>query len=279
MAFVRQRLRATALARGMSEADLTWVDDAFDPDILTVGFARRFAPYKRATLLLSQPDRLAKLLLDADRPMQLLFAGKAHPADDPGKEIIRQVVQFARRPDVRHRVAFLEDYDIGVARMLYQGCDVWLNTPRRPMEACGTSGEKAALNGALNCSILDGWWDELYDGQQRLGHPVGRDRAPTSTSATSWRRAACSTCSSARSSPSSTRPTRAGPPSRWLSRVRRSLRTLGPEVTASRMVRDYVETMYEPAASPRRGAGRRRATPGPGPWPRGSGGCSRCGRR
>ncbi|HVF13978.1 MAG TPA: alpha-glucan family phosphorylase, partial [Acidimicrobiales bacterium] len=248
VAFVRQRVRTTARARGMSEADLTWVDDAFDPSILTVGFARRFAPYKRATLLLSQPDRLAKLLLDADRPMQLLFAGKAHPADNPGKEIIREVVQFARNPELRHRVAFLEDYDIGVARLLYQGCDVWLNTPVRPMEACGTSGEKAALNGALNCSILDGWWDELYDGLNGWAIPSAemysdrhlRDQLEAGSLFDLFERQIVPLFYEAN-------PGR--PPGRWLSRVRRSLRTLGPEVTASRMVRDYVEAMYEPAAA------------------------------
>jgi glycogen phosphorylase len=248
IAFARQRLRTTAIGRGMSEADLTWVDDALDPGILTIGFARRFAPYKRATLLLSQPDRLAKLLLDADRPMQLLFAGKAHPADNPGKEIIRQVVQFTRRPDLRHRVAFLEDYDIGVARMMYQGCDVWLNTPRRPLEACGTSGEKAALNGALNCSILDGWWDELYDGHNGWAIPSAetcvdqhvRDQLEAGSLFDLFERQIVPLFYEAN-------PGR--PPSRWLLRVRQSLRTLGPAVTASRMVRDYVEQMYEPAAA------------------------------
>ena len=135
-----------------------------DPRFLTVGFSRRFATYKRATLLLSQPNRLRALLLDEQRPLQMVFAGKAHPADDLGKDMIAQIVRFSRDPAVRHRFAFVEDYDMSVARMLYQGSDVWLNTPRRPMEASGTSGEKAALNGALNCSILDGWWDEMYDG-------------------------------------------------------------------------------------------------------------------
>src|SRR5439155_6415138 len=165
VAFVRRRLRDSALARGGTEADAAWCDEALDPCILTIGFARRFAAYKRATLVLSQPERLEALLRSIDRPIQLVFAGKAHPADDVGKEMIRQIVQFSRRPEARHRMAFIEDYDIGVARTLYQGCDVWLNNPRRPLEACGTSGEKAALNGTLNCSIRDGWWDELYDGQ------------------------------------------------------------------------------------------------------------------
>jgi starch phosphorylase len=246
--FVRRRLRESAMAKGLSEADVAWCDDVFDPNVLTIGFARRFAAYKRATLLLSQPERLAALLLNAERPVQLVFSGKAHPADDMGKEMIRQIVQFSRRPELSQRIAFLEDYDIDVARTLYQGCDVWLNTPRRPLEACGTSGEKAALNGALNCSVLDGWWDECFEteigwailsaeSQQDLGlrdHleanslfdllerqvvPLFYDRPP------------------------------GRPPAGWLRRVRAALRTLGPFVPASRMVRDYVEQLYEPAAT------------------------------
>ncbi|HYE80307.1 MAG TPA: alpha-glucan family phosphorylase, partial [bacterium] len=162
---VRRRLKATLLARGVSETDTAWCDEVLDPRVLTMGFARRFAAYKRATLLLSRPERLKALLVSNERPVQLLFAGKAHPADDVGKEMIRQIVQFSRDPEVRHRIVFLEDYDIAVATSMYQGCDVWLNNPRRPLEACGTSGEKAALNGALNCSVLDGWWDEMFDGE------------------------------------------------------------------------------------------------------------------
>ena len=133
-----------------------------NPDTLTIGFARRFATYKRATLLLSQPERLSALLTDADRPVQFVFAGKAHPADTPGKELIQQIEQFARKANVRQRFVFMQDYDMAIAREMYHGADVWLNTPRRPHEACGTSGMKAALNGALNCSILDGWWAEWY---------------------------------------------------------------------------------------------------------------------
>jgi starch phosphorylase len=162
--FVRERLRRSESGRGVSVTDAAWTDDVLDPRFLIVGFSRRFATYKRATLLLSQPERLRALLLDEQRPLQLVFAGKAHPADELGKEMIAQIVRFSRDPSVRHRMAFVEDYDISVGRMLYQGSDVWLNTPRRPMEASGTSGEKAALNGALNCSILDGWWDEMFDG-------------------------------------------------------------------------------------------------------------------
>ncbi len=148
VSFVRSRLGAEVL----------------DPAILTIGFARRFVPYKRATLLLSQAERLTALLASDERPVQLVLAGKAHPADDGGKDMIRSMVQFSRDPSIRHRVVFVEDYDIAVGLALCQGCDVWLNIPRRPQEACGTSGQKAALNGALNLSILDGWWDEWFDG-------------------------------------------------------------------------------------------------------------------
>jgi len=247
VAFVRRRLRESALARGLSEPEAAWCDEAFDPGALTIGFARRFAPYKRATLLLSQPDRLKALLLDAERPMQLLFAGKAHPADDLGKDLIREVVQFSRQTDVRHRVAFLEDYDMALARTLLQGCDVWLNTPRRPLEACGTSGEKAALNGALNCSIRDGWWDEYFDGENgwAIASTEGwddlgrRDHAEAASLFDILERQVV---------PLFYERAPGRPPQRWLQRVRRSLRTLGPEVSASRMVRDYVADLYEPAA-------------------------------
>ena len=163
--FVRSQLKSSLLEKGALPMHAAWADEALDPTVLTIGFARRFASDKRATLLLSQPDRLKALLLDPKRPVQLIFAGKAHPADDLGKEMIRQMVQFARGPVVRHRIAFIEDYDIAVARTLLQGCDVWLNNPRRPMQASGTSGQKAALNGALNLSVLDGWWDEMFDGK------------------------------------------------------------------------------------------------------------------
>src|SRR5918994_1041644 len=162
--FVRRRLKEGARARGLAGSDVAWADEVLDPRVLTIGFARRFATYKRAPLLLSQPDGLKALLLSPNRPIQLVFAGKAHPADEAGKEMIRQIVAFSSDPEVRHRVVFVDDYDIAVARALYQGADVWLNNPRRPQEACGTSGMKSALNGGLNLSILDGWWHEMFDG-------------------------------------------------------------------------------------------------------------------
>jgi starch phosphorylase len=247
VAFVRQRMKASMKSRGASESDAAWTDEILDPRLLTIGFARRFAAYKRATLLLSQPERLKALLLSPDRPLQLVFAGKAHPADDIGKEMIRQIVQFSRDPSVRHRIVFVEDYDIEVARTLYQGSDVWLNNPRRPQEACGTSGEKAALNGALNCSVLDGWWDEMFDGENgwAISSAEGeedldkRDLVEANSLYEILERQVVPLFYERVEGPV---------PRRWVRRVRSALISLGPRVVASRMVRDYVEQMYEPVA-------------------------------
>lgn len=148
--------------RSAPPSEIEAADEALNPEALTIGFARRFATYKRATLLLRDPDRLARLLNDPQQPVQIIFAGKAHPRDNEGKELIKQVVSLARQEPTRRRLIFLEDYDIAMARYLVQGADVWLNTPRRPLEASGTSGMKAMANGALNLSVLDGWWDEVW---------------------------------------------------------------------------------------------------------------------
>ncbi|MEJ7796468.1 MAG: alpha-glucan family phosphorylase, partial [Nocardioides sp.] len=152
----RKRLARSWAKRGSAPAELAWIDSCLDPDVLTIGFARRVPSYKRLTLMLSDPERLKRLLLHPERPIQLVIAGKSHPADDGGKKLIQQLVQFADDPEVRHRIVFLPNYDIAMALPLYPGCDVWLNNPLRPYEACGTSGMKAALNGGLNLSILDG---------------------------------------------------------------------------------------------------------------------------
>jgi len=162
IAMSRKRLKTQMLRRGRYHTELNWADEVLDRDALTIGFARRFASYKRGGLLLNDPQRLVKLLTSDKRPVQIIFAGKAHPADEYGKQIIRQIVNFARKYKVRRRIVFIEDYDISIARTMVAGCDVWLNTPRRPMEASGTSGMKAAINGALNMSTLDGWWAECY---------------------------------------------------------------------------------------------------------------------
>ena len=170
--FSRRHLRTQLERRGATGGALRVADEVLDPDALTIGFARRFATYKRATLLLRDQERLARILNDAERPVQVIFAGKAHPRDNPGKELIQRIVQLARQERFRRRLVFLEDYDMAVARYLVQGVDVWLNTPLRPREASGTSGMKAAANGVLNLSILDGWWDEAY--QPEVGWAIGR---------------------------------------------------------------------------------------------------------
>jgi len=163
VAFARRRLRQQLERRGDPQSEIEAVDETLDPDALTIGFGRRFATYKRANLLLRDPERLARILNGAGRPVQIIFAGQAHPRDDAGKELIKQIVALSRRPEFRRRMVFLEGYDMAVARSMTQGADVWLSTPRRPFEASGTSGMKAAANGALNLSTLDGWWDEAWN--------------------------------------------------------------------------------------------------------------------
>jgi starch phosphorylase len=247
IAFVRARLKDAARRRGASSSDADRYDTVLDPRALTIGFARRFATYKRATMLLSQPDRLRALLSSPDRPIQFVFAGKAHPADEQGKEMIRQLEAFTSDPEVGHRFVFVDDYDISVARALYQGADVWLNTPRRPQEACGTSGMKAALNGALNCSILDGWWDEWFTGDngwaissaERLDDLPRRDELEANSLFDLLEHQIV---------PLFYNRGVGRVPRGWTSRIKSSLASLGPLVTATRMVGDYVAELYEPAA-------------------------------
>jgi starch phosphorylase len=172
--FARARLASQLANRGAGPSEIARAATVLDPNALTIGFARRFAEYKRATLLLRDEERFTRLLTSADRPVQIVFAGKAHPSDGGGKELIRRVYQLAHTPLLRDRVVLLEDYDIGVGRAMVQGCDVWLNTPRRPLEASGTSGMKAAANGALGVSTLDGWWDEAYE--SGVGWAIGDRR-------------------------------------------------------------------------------------------------------
>ena len=170
-----RRLRQQLKGRGAPPAEIARADEVLDPEALTIGFARRFATYKRGTLLFRNLDRLAAIINNKDRPVQIVFAGKAHPKDHGGKELIAEILQFARRPEFRRRIVFIEDYDMNVARYLVQGVDVWLNNPRRPLEASGTSGMKAAANGGLNLSILDGWWCEGYDGDNGLAIGAGEE--------------------------------------------------------------------------------------------------------
>jgi glycogen phosphorylase len=247
IADVRARVRRSWLERGASDAELGWIATAFDPDVLTIGFARRVPTYKRLTLMLREPDRLEKLLLDEKRPLQLIVAGKSHPADDGGKALIQQVVRFADRPEVRHRIAFLPDYDMSMARLLYWGCDVWLNNPLRPLEACGTSGMKSALNGGLNLSIRDGWWDEWYDGQNGWEIPTADGLADESRRDDLEASALYDLLEKSVTTKFYDRDEH-GIPTRWVEMVRHTLQVLGPKVLASRMVRDYTEKYYAPAA-------------------------------
>jgi starch phosphorylase len=246
VADVRRRVRASWLLRGASPAELGWTAEIFDPEVLTVGFARRVPSYKRLTLMLRDQDRLRALLLDPDRPMQLVVAGKAHPADDGGKALVQEIVRFADQADVRHRIAFLPDYDIGMAKVLLPGCDVWLNNPLRPLEACGTSGMKSALNGGLNLSIRDGWWDEMFDGENGWAIPsadgvVDPDRRDDLEAAAIYDLLEGSVLPRFYDRTG-------GVPQRWTAMVRHTLVTLGPMVLASRMLRDYVDGLYRPAA-------------------------------
>jgi starch phosphorylase len=245
---VRRRVRASYLQRGMPAAELGWTAQVFDPDVLTIGFARRVPSYKRLTLMLRDPERLRRLLLDPQRPVQLVIAGKSHPNDDPGKSLIQQMVRFADDPEVRHRIVFLPNYDMDMAKVLYAGCDVWLNNPLRPLEACGTSGMKSALNGGLNLSIRDGWWDEMYDGGNGWVIPTA-DGIEDGDRRDALEAAALYDMVENQVTPRFYDRDLAGVPTRWVEMVRHTLKSLGPKVQATRMVRDYVRELYAPAAA------------------------------
>ncbi len=252
VAFARRRLRAQLEQRGAPQAEIEAADEVLDPEALTIGFARRFATYKRATLLLRDPERLARILNDPEHPVQIIFAGKAHPRDDAGKEMIRQVVQLARQEPFRRRIVFLEDYDMAIARYLVQGADVWLNTPRRPREASGTSGMKAAANGVLNLSTLDGWWDEAWRNADPTVNPIGwaigrgeeyddlthQDQVEAEALYTLLERDVIPTFYDRGPD---------GLPRRWIARMKASIRTLCHFFNTHRMVREYTERFYLPA--------------------------------
>lgn len=216
---------------------------ALDPNALTVGFARRFATYKRAALLLTDRPRLRSLLGDAARPVQFVFAGKAHPADAEGKALLTIINQFAANPDSEGRFVFVPDYDIDIARTIYGGCDVWLNNPVRPMEACGTSGEKAALNGALNCSVRDGWWDEMSDGRNGWDIPTSDLDGPERDAEEA---AALYTLLETEIAPLFYAPARGRASDGWIVRACDAWASLGPQVVAARMIHDYDTRYYRP---------------------------------
>ena len=246
VAFARGRLRAQLEARGAPPSEVAQAEEVLNPEALTIGFARRFATYKRATLLLRDAERLIRILTNKDRPVQIIFAGKAHPHDNPGKELIRQIIHFARRPEVRRRMVFIEDYDMTVARYLVQGVDVWLNTPRRPLEASGTSGMKATLNGAINVSILDGWWAEGYNvntgwaigSGEEYGDEAYQDEVESNALYDLLEKEIV---------PLFYTRSADGLPRAWISRMKTAMRTICPFFNTNRMVCQYAEESYLPA--------------------------------
>lgn len=250
--FVRERVRTQSARQGLSPTELREVDSLLDPHALTIGFARRFATYKRAMLLLTDMERLAALLGHPHRPVQLLFAGKAHPADRAGQDLIRRLVGLTQG-EFSGKLAFLEDYDIEMGRMLVQGCDVWLNTPRRPQEASGTSGMKGPVNGGINISVLDGWWVEGFTGDN--GWAIGDETEAQSPEEQDLKDAA-SLYDLLENDvvPRFYERDEQGLPRRWIQTMKASIASNVPAFSAHRMVRDYVEQAYLPPA-PERGAG------------------------
>jgi starch phosphorylase len=246
VAFARLRLRSQLESRGALRTEVAQASEILNPDALTIGFARRYATYKRAALLLRDAERLINILGDKSRPVQIIFAGKAHPMDTPGKELIRQIIHFERQPEVRRRMVFIEDYDMVVARYLVQGVDVWLNTPRRPFEASGTSGMKASVNGALNLSVLDGWWVEAYNAN--TGWAIGRgedygDEAYQDEVESN----ALYDLLEKELVPLFYNRGADGLPRGWISKMKTSMREICPVFNTNRMVRQYTEEYYLPA--------------------------------
>jgi starch phosphorylase len=246
VSFARARLQAQLESRGASPSEVARASEVLDPSALTIGFARRFATYKRATLVMRDIDRLLRLANDRHRPVQFIFAGKSHPEDHGGKELIKQIIQVARRDDLRNRIVFIENYDINVARYLVSGCDVWLNVPRRPHEASGTSGMKAAMNGVLHMSILDGWWDEAY--RSGLGFAIGRrEQFPDEAVQDEVEGRLIYDVLEQEVIPAFYERGRDDLPRRWIAMMKASIRELGLVFNTNRMVYDYAEGFYLPA--------------------------------
>ena len=245
--FARGRLRSQFARHGEAPAVLAELETALDPEILTIGFARRFATYKRAGLLFSDIDRLARMIWDEKRPIQIVFAGKAHPADRPGQKVIQDIFQRSRSPQLRGRVFILEDYDMRVGRFLVQGVDVWLNNPRRPLEASGTSGMKAAQNGVPNVSVLDGWWDEGYEGDN--GWAIGGREVNPDEAGQDWQDALdLYHLLEDQIIPSYYERDASGMPLRWIAVMRRAMATALWRFSTTRMLHEYTERLYLPAA-------------------------------
>jgi starch phosphorylase len=245
--FVRRRAREQAERLGEPQEALHQLSKLLSPDALTIGFARRFATYKRANLILADIQRLASMVNDPKRPVQFLFAGKAHPHDEPGKRVLQQIAEKMRDSKFAGKFVFIEDYDINVGRHLVQGVDVWLNNPRRPLEASGTSGQKVVLNGGLNFSVLDGWWAEAYDGLN--GFAIGHGRTHSNMGVHDSRDGEeLYRVLRDELIPLFYQRDKDGLPQGWITRMKRTIRTLGFRFSADRMVMDYTKKCYVPAA-------------------------------
>jgi starch phosphorylase len=231
----------------VAHGDFIAFDQLLNPDALTIGFARRFATYKRANLILADIEKLASMVNDPKRPVQFVFAGKAHPHDEPGKRVLQQIARLMRDSQFADKLVFVEDYDINVGRHFVQGVDVWLNNPRRPLEASGTSGQKVVLNGGLNLSVLDGWWAEAYDGLNGFAIGTGRTHSDMNVHDT---RDGEDLLRVLRDEviPLYYQRDRDGLPRGWIKRMKRTIRTLGWRFNADRMVMDYTLKCYVPAA-------------------------------
>ena len=245
--YIRQRIIEKLKLRRAPEDEQSLVQNIFDPNTLTLGFARRFAEYKRPNLLLHDPDRLIRLLTNPHYPVQLVIAGKAHPADKDGQRLIQEMALFVRRPEVRGHMVFLADYDMAMAEQFVQGVDVWINTPRRPWEACGTSGMKLLANGGLNLSELDGWWAEAYTPE--VGWALGDGQTHTEPEWDAVEADALYRVLEEQVIPEFYQRNELGIPERWIARIRSSMATLAPEFSSNRMLRDYVEQYYLPASA------------------------------
>jgi starch phosphorylase len=245
--FVRRRVARQCRRRGESDQTIETARNILDPNILTIGFARRFATYKRANLIMRDKERLYRLLNDTERPVQFVFSGKAHPKDEPGKRFIQEIANMRFDKSCSNRIVFVEDYDINVCRHLIQGVDVWLNNPRRPLEASGTSGQKVVLNGGLNFSVLDGWWAEAYDGQN--GFAIGKGASHVNDEVTDARDALYlyETLEN-EIIPTYYDRDQDGLPRRWIRMVMNSIGSLAWRFSAHRMVMDYTRASYVPAA-------------------------------
>ncbi|MDL2228793.1 alpha-glucan family phosphorylase [Treponema sp. OttesenSCG-928-L16] len=246
VAFARDRIRVRLKRNGAVERKVQQAEDALSPYALTIAFARRFATYKRGNLLLRDPERLLRLLKDNSRPVQLIFAGKAHPMDMPGKDLIKEIIHFAEEHDVANRIVFIENYDMTVARYLTSGADLWLNTPRRPLEASGTSGMKAAMNGVLNCSVLDGWWDEAYTPE--VGWAIGRgEQYEDPNLQDEVESKALYDLLEREIIPLFYQRGRDGLPREWIQRMKKCMQNIGPSMSSHRMLMDYSNQFYFPA--------------------------------